>query len=76
MTLMSIVQRIKATRIVTPSQERQINELLWRTSMGTPEYEAMRELAMEIIAGRIRVLSQIERFGSSHGGENDGVELA
>jgi hypothetical protein len=76
MTLVNIIQRIKATRIVTPSQERQINQLLWQTAVGTPEYEAMQELTMGIITGQIRVLSQIERFGSPRDPETDPVELA
>ncbi|HIK34936.1 MULTISPECIES: hypothetical protein [unclassified Thermosynechococcus] len=76
MTLLELVRRIQATRIVTPAQERQINELLWQRSLSVTEYQALQELVTGIIAGEIQVISQIQRFGSKKELGNNRLQLA
>ncbi|MFN4279662.1 hypothetical protein [Thermosynechococcus sp.] len=76
MTLLELIRRIQATRIVTPAQERQINDLLWQRSLSTTEYEAMQKLVTGIIAGEIQVISQMQRFGSKKELGNHRLQLA
>lgn len=75
MTLLELIRRIQATRIVTPTQERQLNDLLWQRSLSATEYQAMQDLVTGIIAGDIQVISQMERFGSKKELRNNRLQL-
>ncbi|MDG2992225.1 hypothetical protein L3556_14995 [Candidatus Synechococcus calcipolaris G9] len=61
MKLLDAIRRILATRLITPSQERQINQLLWTSELGPYEYDALEQLVDGLSSGQIVVLSQLER---------------
>lgn len=61
MKLLDAIRRILATRLITPSQERQINQLLWTSELGPYEYDALEQLVDGLSSGKIIVLSQLER---------------
>lgn len=57
--LSHLVQRILATRLVTPAQEYALNQALWDTELTPTDQKILEKLLHGLVSGQIIVLREL-----------------